>query len=175
MIDKPIRNAYMDAPALLAKARRAAWSIRDCKKHPGFKLLGSGHFSAVYAFRDSPSLVLKVGGFGGYGDKFVYGCEPDSYMGRDAWPVYVEHTSGLTPLPEWAPRVYHVEAMCPETYFAVMERLSERPSEKSYYHKYEEVGLDCGDALYGVFGDCHSGNIMMRGDVEVITDPWVYG
>lgn len=189
MIGAPIRNAYLDDASVIAEARRAAWAIFNDKPHPGFRKLGSGHFSRVYSIASHPGLVLKVGGPGTYGrGESRYSANGNA----DVWPCYVEHTASISPLPEWAPHVYHVEALSPGFYFAVMERLEERrlgryvpPDMLGALGSYVP-GDEVPDTYYGLlvaegerrgFGDdLHGGNFLVRVRGEqrtvVITDPW---
>lgn len=181
MIGAPIRNAYLDDASVIAEARRAAWAIFNDKPHPGFRKLGSGHFSRVYAFTNRPGLVLKVGGPGGYGDtgsrSIVCG---DRAALDDAWPQYAVFTANYKKttggLLDWMPNIYHVERLSGEFYFAVTERLSEQDGYDPVY-SCRNLGkqlnlLSAAAPGYGAQDDLHSANIMLRGDKPVITDPW---
>lgn len=176
MIGAPIRNAYLDDATVIEAARRAAWAILNDKPHPGYRKLGNGHFSRVFSITASPGLVLKVGGPGTYGQG---GTRYSAYGGCDVWPHYVHYTAGLSPRPEWAPRVYHVEDMSPGFYFAVLERLEERRRPHlgdmipgTYYGM-----LDAEGGRRGYINDLHPGNFMTRVHggqrTVVITDPWL--
>lgn len=193
MIGAPIRNAYLDDASVIAEARRAAWAIFNDKPHPGFRKLGSGHFSRVYSIASHPGLVLKVGGPG------TYGRGESRYSAHgvaDVWPHYVEHTASMSPLPEWAPHVYHVESLAPGFYFAVMERLGERrcgryvpppgvPGALGSYVSGDDIPasyydmLDAEGERRGFGNDMHGGNFLVRVRGEhrtvVITDPWYAG
>lgn len=178
MNTSPVRNAYMDDTRAIDHARRAAWAVHLSKPRNGMglRLIGNGHFSAVYSLSDYPNLVVKVGGLGGYGFCLRY-SSPASYHGHEecCWPEYVAFTAGLPELPEWAPRVYHVEMLTGGAYFAVMERLSplagwERLLEADAYAL--KGMLRCEAFALGVLPDLHSGNFMQRGDTLVATDPW---
>jgi hypothetical protein len=172
MIGKPIRNAVLDDPQALADARRAAWGIMTGKRTPGYRRIGNGHFSGVFSIHNRAGLVLKVGGLGGYGLELASQSH-GSYGIEDAWPRYVHHTSAFDPLPEWAPRVYHVEAMRSGFYFAIMERLEKWPDADSVPWKmYDAVGLRAAAEQFDCGNDMHSGNLMLRGNTTVITDPW---
>lgn len=177
MIGKPIRNAMLDDPQALADARRAAWAIYNEKPHPGYRRIGNGHFSAVFAIANRPGLVLKVGGLGGYGGSLTRGSAYLYEEQPDAWPRYVQFlvdTYSPEELPEWAPRVYHAERLCGEFYFAIVERLA--PGDFGEARAMVPCSLRERLAYaadeYGTWGDMHAGNFMLRGDVAVITDPW---
>ncbi len=186
MISAPIRNAYMDDPAVLAECRRAAWSIFNDNGHRGFRCLGSGYYSAVFSVPGRPSLVLKVGGPGGTGlyagtgsvlEARSYGADGADRM--DVWPEWVR-TTAKHGMEDWMPKVYHAEALNGGMYFAVMERLT--PSAYGHYAEMGSSGelemirsrihrmLDM-DIMHMAWLDLHSGNIMMRGEQYVVTDP----
>lgn len=177
---EPIRNAAPLAPELLERARILAWRIARGKMSPDEKksrLIGAGHFSAVYDFEDG--LVLKVGGPGGYGRtqrgwnySTTFRDENDRPL-ADAWPAYIRWTAGLKRRPTWAPRVHHLEELRPvRVYFAVMERLHADGA-------YKCISVPCdivrhvGEAR-GFRDDMHSSNSMYRDNgARVITDPWI--
>lgn len=179
MNTSPVRNAYMDDTCAVDHARRAAWAVHLSKSRRGLglRLIGSGHYSAVYSMSAHPNLVVKVGGLGGY-VLSSRRAPARSSRGGDAeccWPDYVEFTAGLPELPEWAPRVYHVEMLSGGAYFAVMERLSpmedaERLDRDNVYKLKDALRSEA--RARGISSDMHNGNFMQRGYTIVATDPW---
>lgn len=107
----------------LPRAAEAAWWARRSNKRelpfkgpPGWRLLGDGWFSRVYAHRDFPEYAVKVSGPAGFGCGSASRCRPRS----DAWPIFAEHCKNNPH--KHLPKILHLERMSPRYAWAVMPR-----------------------------------------------------
>jgi hypothetical protein len=140
----------------------------------GFNMLGNGCYAAVFDSNVDPNLVYKIG-----------------VRTSDPFLDYIQQSS-LQANPHF-PRIYDIA--CGDNWYLVkMERLEPIPSHKTFLsNEIRSLVEDEGDALVhltptpdlmaiaaqirnlaealDVKVDLHQGNIMMRGNTPVITDP----
>jgi hypothetical protein len=132
--------------------------------HKGYKLLGEGAYSQVWAIPGCEKHVLKVG------------------LRNDAWPEYIHYANWLGELGKKAPMVLSINQKR-HHYFAVMERLIpvygihrfSAAINTAEWHEFRRK-LNRQSMMFDVCeGDGNSQNIMARKNGElVLTDPW-YG
>ena len=155
------------------------------ERYPTMLRLGSGCFSVVYEHPTNPRLCIKVGK-----------AETDPWL---AYATYAyKRVSDINLLGIYALHVH------PTFYIAVVERLSEAPNNLAAYARsrsmqdaakgYEWlIHMDHESVAYSTYTrwvrlfnkmrklapeanmDMHSGNVMFRGNVPVITDPLAWG
>lgn len=161
--------------------KHSVQEFREFLENKGFKKLGSGLYSVVYAHPTNPDIAIKVG-------------EPDP------WPDYAVWATENGYAGKFAPLVHSLKSYKGnghrDFYVAVMERLVDTirgvreeyaDHNQSRLHnpfnvdgwelKRDDSRPDLQDFMHqmsnaGYSGDLHDGNIMVRKDGEiVITDP----
>lgn len=111
------------------KARCIAHALRRGRKLAGWRMLGSGNFSKVYANDDYPDVVLKLSGDGGFGNTWVspetgrdagykhgYGELKDRFPAYAVWVQKHSHLRGL-------PVIHSIEQLSATLWVTVMEHL----------------------------------------------------
>lgn len=111
------------------KARCIAQALRRGRKLAGWRMLGSGNFSKVYASDDYPGVVLKLSGDGGFGDTWIdaetgrnggyrdgYGEIKDRFPLFAQWAMKHSHLRGM-------PVIHSVEQLSATLWVTVMEHL----------------------------------------------------
>lgn len=110
------------------KARCIAHALRRGRKLAGWRMLGSGNFSKVYANDDYPDVVLKLSGDGGFGNTWVspetgrnlgyrsYGEIKDRFPAYAVWVQKHQHLRGL-------PVIHSIEQLSATLWVTVMEHL----------------------------------------------------
>lgn len=170
---RPITTAPLFTPAVALDGAVRNGMVKRFMAE-GHTFLGSGCFGTVLQDKDNPDAVIKVGEYSS-GEDYEEGAE---CMPKDGWLTYIadfhSHPSPHRP-------VVHSVELHRNCYVARMEKLREQSGAGPRIGIWElrEAKGSLADLFHDIRKlydgdrrvDLHPGNVMLRGDVPVITDP----